>query len=474
MRFTQKISRDIRVKPGYDTEILSLSRSLSLSKGATTSFFLIMKCLRFFILTFFLSLLCTSCLADILNEKFGYTQPIYVSYSSEYGKVPSKKEIEKGTALTAEYLPELSSEDYQFNGWFLDKNFYNQAQEGYIVNKSITLYANWIYTNYSPEPQIYLYEVHNRFFDPDFSENGFLYNDTYTLSFTSLEDAAQYQIYVSGYEYIPAADTTYTYQYSYDASQEASIIFVIEKYFYKTNISAYNLYSIGNYLNNYDNFTYTFYITDYNPNLSISISNPPYMALHLEACTGLTEIPYGIFSNSHWLKEIYLPNSISKIDSMAFAYCSNLKYISLNDGITELGNSCFNYCSSLESINIPNSVSALGDYLFSNCLNLKTITLPVFIREIPFSCFDNCISLESIQIPKQVETISSYAFQGCSLLKEIYLPFSLKMINSSAFENCTNLQDVYYEASAAPTTLQIIDETMLALRENNKWHYNSY
>ena len=95
------------------------------------------------ILSLLLPLLFTSCLADLLNEKFGYTAPIYVSYKSEYGETPSRKLIEKGTALTSEYLPEIYADDNVFEGWYMDDDFKEPAQEGYIVNQSLTLYAKW-------------------------------------------------------------------------------------------------------------------------------------------------------------------------------------------------------------------------------------------------------------------------------------------------------------------------------------------
>ncbi len=140
-----------------------------------------MKQIRFFLLPIFVPLLFTSCLADYLNEKFGYSAPIYVSYSTKYGNAPSRKQIAKGAALTSDYLPKLYADDNEFEGWFLYSDFYSIAQEGYIVNESITLYAKWKYEisndPYYPTDINYTYYVEVRLFDPESDPVGFMATD---------------------------------------------------------------------------------------------------------------------------------------------------------------------------------------------------------------------------------------------------------------------------------------------------------
>ena len=432
---------------------------------------------RFLVLfTIVFSLLFTSCLADYLNEKFGYTPPIYVSYKSQYGDVPDRKLIEKGGALTSDYLPVMYYSGNEFEGWYLDDNFNELAQEGYIVNQSLTLYAKWKYGDSRYQTPKYSYEVHFCFFDADNSSRGFEYRSEYTQTFDSREVAESLAYSFAGYEYIPGADISYTGSETYTDGQLTSQVIIIEKKYYKTHIDSYNFKEIGYYLSQYTDYNFTFYLMDYAPDLLNLVTGrtPPTTYLHLENCNGLTEIPASAFYHASWLGEIYLPSSIEKIDNMAFAYCSKLKCIWIEYGVTEIGAGAFNQCTSLESISVPDTVTSLGNSSFANCTSITSATLPDYITEIPLYCFENCESLESIKIPKQVEKISSYSFRDCSSLKAVYLPFSLKMISSDAFENCLVLTDVYYEGGAIPTTLTINDSTINGIKGTNNWHWNGY
>ncbi len=428
------------------------------------------------ILSLLLPLLFTSCLADYLNEKFGYTPPIYVSYKSQYGDVPGRKLIEKGGALTSDYLPTMYYSGNEFEGWYMDDNFNELAQEGYIVNQSLTLYAKWKYGDSRYQTPKYSYEVHFCFFDADNSSRGFEYRSEYTQTFDSREVAESFSYSFAGYEYIPGADATYSSYDSYTDGQLTKQITIIEKRYYKTHIYADGFKETGYYLSQYSDYTFTFYLMDYAPDLLNLVTGrtPPTTYLHLENCNGLTEIPSSAFANMTWLKEIYLPSSIGKIDSMAFAFCTNLRYIQMEYGITELGVSSFKQCSSLETIYIPDSVTSLGNYNFSSCSSLSYISLPEFITEIPANCFEYCSSLESIKIPKHTDKILTYAFMNCSSLKSVYLPSSLTKINSEAFKNCSVLTDVYYEGGAIPTNLTINDSTINGIKGTDNWHWNGY
>ena len=392
----------------------------------------IMKKHSFVILSLILPLLFTSCLADYLNEKFGYTAPVYINYNSPYGDPPKRKQVYPGTELTEEDLPKLyAKEDVntnEFQGWFLDQQFTNPALPGYVVEKSITLYAQWKHEYVENPDTLSIYKVEFSFFDPDSGSTSFEYNSTYDEYFTSSEDAMGYVRYFEGYEYIPGAEHIYTYDdYSNDTYRP---ITVYVKRYYKTHISANSFYDIGYYLYNYDNFTYNFYITDYNPNLNI-YTYAPDTNLHLEDCLGLTRIPDNTFTSCLWLKEISLPINLSEIGENAFYDCSNLVKVDADRIVTEeftLGQAAFRSCSSLENIRLPCGLKKIDSQTFADCTNLRSIRLPNTLNEIV----------------------------------------------SGSFENCNNLTDVYYQDTAIPTTLQINDATINAIKEAGNWHSGEY
>lgn len=79
----------------------------------------------------------------------------------------------------------------------------------------------------------------------------------------------------------------------------------------------------------------------------------------------VTEIAANGFASSTHLIKVKIASSIKKINNMAFANCSQLKYMDLRI-VEELGNSVFYRCSKLERVVIPKTVTAVGSYLFRN------------------------------------------------------------------------------------------------------------
>jgi hypothetical protein len=95
------------------------------------------------------------------------------------------------------------------------------------------------------------------------------------------------------------------------------------------------------------------------------------------------------------LKEITIPNSVTKIEESAFQYCDSLVSITLGNGITSIGNSAFYNCTSLINITIPEKVNKIGASVFSQCKNLKTIYCKATTPP----------TLEKYSIPETIEII---------------------------------------------------------------------
>ena len=70
--------------------------------------------------------------------------PLYtVSYFTQYGTAPAAKTVLKGTTLTTTDLPDLTTNGYTFDGWYLDTQ---KIIAGYEVTSNITLMATWLKT----------------------------------------------------------------------------------------------------------------------------------------------------------------------------------------------------------------------------------------------------------------------------------------------------------------------------------------
>ena len=76
-------------------------------------------------------------------------------------------------------------------------------------------------------------------------------------------------------------------------------------------------------------------------------------------CDGIKEIGKSAFACHEFMDSIRLPNTLKKIDSLAFYECCELK-----------------------EITIPESVEYIGEYVFCNCYFLEKIVLPDSIKQI--------------------------------------------------------------------------------------------
>ena len=119
------------------------------------------------------------------------------------------------------------------------------------------------------------------------------------------------------------------------------------------------------------------------------------------------------------LKEIILPNSVTSIESWAFAWCcDNLTSISIPKSVASIGETVFGQCKSLETIDLKN-ITTIGNYIFYDCSGLKSVNLSTALTTIPLQAFYGCSSLTSIAIPASVTSIGEDAFTGCKALERV-------------------------------------------------------
>ena len=134
-----------------------------------------------------------------------------------------------------------------------------------------------------------------------------------------------------------------------------------------------------------------------------------------ECCSGLTELT--------------LPNSVKSIGDGAFAYCSGLEKITV-----ESGNSRYNSRDNCNSIIdkktntliagcknsvIPNSVARIDGLAFCGCSGLTELTLPNSVTSIGDGAFRGCRGLTGLTLPNSVTSIGESAFYLCSGLSKI-------------------------------------------------------
>ncbi len=185
---------------------------------------------------------------------------------------------------------------------------------------------------------------------------------------------------------------------------------------------------------------------------------------------GLEEID-AAFSGCTKLKEVTIPNSVTKLYSGVFSGCTALEYVtwgagcrwtsacsSILDGCTSLrhvavpdGSSfiptyALRNCVALESVEIPGSVTGMGDNVFEGCTSLTSVTLPAGLTQIESNCFKGCTSLKEINLG-HVTRYGSAAFMCCSSLKDVAIAEGTTSLPLACFRECTSLRSVTLPAT---------------------------
>ena len=139
----------------------------------------------------------------------------------------------------------------------------------------------------------------------------------------------------------------------------------------------------------------------------------------------VTRIGYGAFSSCISLRSIKLSANVTTIEREAFYGCNKLEHLTLPDTLKTLGT--LGACSKLKEVIIPDSVSKTYKALFVDCTSLTKIKLPKGMKEIKQYDFANCKNLRTLEIPEAVTTVSMSAFSGTKL-KKITLPKNVTTI----------------------------------------------
>ena len=142
-------------------------------------------------------------------------------------------------------------------------------------------------------------------------------------------------------------------------------------------------------------------------------------------------------------KNTIIPDEVTSIGSWAFAYCSGLTSISLDNNITSIGEYAF-YKSGLTSVTIDDNITNIGGNAFSGCSALTSV---VWNHKNGPSCnFGNQVT--SFTFGNDVEVIPASICAGMTNLTSITIPNSVTSIGENAFKNCNNLTSVTIESES--------------------------
>lgn len=142
------------------------------------------------------------------------------------------------------------------------------------------------------------------------------------------------------------------------------------------------------------------------------------------------------------LETLTYPSGVARIGGFTNGFNYKIEVISLPASINEIGQTAFKTCTNLNRLCIPEGVTVLNQYVCSDLHTAKEIILPDTIAgAIPGYAFQHCYALEEINIPVGITSIGECAFNQCHNLRECELPEGVTTISKNAFASCFGFLD---------------------------------
>lgn len=108
------------------------------------------------------------------------------------------------------------------------------------------------------------------------------------------------------------------------------------------------------------------------------------------------------------------------IGDWAFARCSSLKSVELNDATANLGKGAFCDCPALDHFNLPASATEISDYAFKGDNTIDTtFLLHGDVRHIGSYAFKDLDHVTTLTIPASLESLGDYAMEGMTRLTKV-------------------------------------------------------
>jgi hypothetical protein len=173
--------------------------------------------------------------------------------------------------------------------------------------------------------------------------------------------------------------------------------------------------------------------------------------LSLNIPNGVEIIEVEAFIGCNSLTSVNIPQSVMSIGAAAFSQCRTLTEITVdasNSNYSSENGILFDKSKSTiiqypigkqdDSYVIPTGVTNIPSGAFAYCTNLKSVTIPNTVTKISRGSYDNgsfigCTGLTSITIPENVDTIGNFAFAYCTGITSIIIPENVKELGYRTF-----------------------------------------
>lgn len=189
---------------------------------------------------------------------------------------------------------------------------------------------------------------------------------------------------------------------------------------------------------------------------------------------GVKVIGAGAFEQNTTLEEVYIPDSVIRIDKWAFYECKNLRTVKLPKYLCGIGECAFEYtpwidaCPALD-IHIPEGIACIEENGFKGISfgerkelikwenfhrmmgqdipvrkesdikgpSISNVVFSSNVKQVGNMAFCGC-QIQNLQLNEGLEQIGEYAFCGSKPLTDVILPDSLTEVGENAFARCND------------------------------------
>lgn len=156
----------------------------------------------------------------------------------------------------------------------------------------------------------------------------------------------------------------------------------------------------------------------------------------------ISEIPNSAFSGLSYLRNILLPEGITRIGNNAFEN-RPLTRIHIPTAVKEIGQMAFKNSSVQEVTFAEDSqLETIGHQAFFRCQSLKAFEMPATVSTVSSAAFMNCYNMTTLHFSDAVKTIEANTCYGMNSLNNLHLPANLIRIWGLAFYNTSALRHV--------------------------------
>ena len=133
---------------------------------------------------------------------------------------------------------------------------------------------------------------------------------------------------------------------------------------------------------------------------------------------------------------------VMEIGDRAFAYCTNLTYVSLPSSIVQIGASAFRGCTNIKNVTVGDGLRGISSAAFMDCSSLTSVTISDSVTFIGNNAFDGCSSLTNVILGNGLVSMGKEVFQDCTELTSIIIPKGVSSIGDSLLAGCSGLTSI--------------------------------